>query len=71
MVQDGWLGGFVSGFNTYGSETYGNADADVAVGNPFSGMVGWITWYCAAHPKDTIVDAAMAMIIDFEAKKAK
>lgn len=65
IAQDAWLGGYVSGYNRF----FGQGEGDVGRGNPFTGMVGWMTFYCSAHPSDMIADGALAMIMEFNAKR--
>ena len=63
LLQLEWVVGFISAFNKYQSAT-----GDVTRNVDTDGITAWIDNYCAAHPLDAIVTAAMALISELSAR---
>jgi len=58
FVDDSWVMGYVTGFNSWGS---GTNDASGNIDN--NGLLAWVTNYCASNPLDTVSQAASALIV--------
>ena len=66
LVQDAWIGGFLSGYNVYSRQ-----NGNIAEGTDFAGMLQWVSRYCEANPLDTIADAAMKLVIELDERRRK
>jgi hypothetical protein len=57
QALEGWVLGFLSGYNEWGS-----ANGDVAPGVKASGVLLWVDEYCKAHPLDSVSNAAFQLV---------
>jgi hypothetical protein len=64
VMDTQWVLGFLSAFNRYG-----DGSGNVMQGTDNSGIYAWIDNYCAAHPLDSIVKAAMALVEERKASQ--
>jgi hypothetical protein len=61
--RQSWVLGFVSAYNFY-------APGDTAVNPPDNGAItGWMDSYCAAHPLESVVNAALALITELRQQR--
>jgi hypothetical protein len=65
-VFDMWLLGFVSGINT--SETLSLNRPDILKATDAKGIIGWMDNYCASHPLDSVMSAAIKLIGELRKK---
>ena len=61
QVLEGWLLGFITGYNHYGSGTRG-----LKQGGNATALLGWIDQYCEANPLDSLYAAALKLIDELE-----
>jgi hypothetical protein len=66
MIQLEWVRGFISAFNIYKSET-----GNVTAGTDMDGVYAWIDNYCAAHPLDNVVTAALALVQELSQRQSQ
>lgn len=59
QALEGWVLGFVSGYNVY-EDPKGN----VAPGVSGLGLLAWVDQYCAANPLDTLFTAGVKLVIE-------
>ena len=58
LLQDSWLGGYVSAYNNYVPAAKNN----VASSTDFNGMREWVSNYCSLNPLDRIDTAAQKLL---------
>jgi len=63
--DEGYVLGFVSGYNWFGP-----GDGDVALSLNPTGMIGWIDQYCTANPLDSVATAAFKLVVELKRRKA-
>ena len=61
-ARTGWILGYITAFNQYGSKPQG----DVSGGKDTEEMAAWIDGYCRHHPADNLYRASTALIDDFK-----
>ena len=62
----GWLLGFVSGYNAYGSSS-----GNVANGGNGTALLAWVDNYCRANPLDVLPQAGMALVRELRSRKGE
>lgn len=60
---EGWVLGFVTGRNFYGT-------GNVGLGVQAEGLTGWVDQYCAANPLDSVTTAAVKLVNELQ-KRSK
>jgi hypothetical protein len=61
---EGWVLGFVTAANIYGSN-----DGRLGEGSGSKGMLAWIDQYCACNPLDTVLTASAKLIIELKKRR--
>lgn len=66
QILDGWVLGFISGYNAFGPNDGGSNTGITA-----DGMVGWISNYCKANPLDSVTTAAFKLTSELKKRSGR
>lgn len=64
QALEGWVLGFVSGYNMY-EDPKGNVAPSVSA----SGLLAWVDQYCAANPLDSLTTAGVKLVIELRNRR--
>lgn len=66
QALEGWVLGFVTGANFYGS-----GDGKTGADTNSTGMLAWVDRYCAENPLDDIVEASVKLVIELKKRRTE
>jgi hypothetical protein len=61
QVLEGWVLGFVTGYNQYGA-----SDGGTTQGGNATAILGWMDQYCAANPLDSVYWASTKLVSELK-----
>lgn len=64
QALEGWVLGFVTGANFYGS-----SDGKTGADTNSTGMLAWVDRYCADNPLDDIVEASVKLVTELKKRR--
>lgn len=64
QALEGWVLGFVSGYNMYA-----DARGNVAPGVSATALLGWVDQYCAANPLDSLMTAGLKLVLELKSRR--
>lgn len=64
QVLEGWVLGFVTGYNVYGP-----GSGNVAPGVTSTALIGWVDQHCVAYPLDSVLEASLKLVIELKRRR--